>query len=117
MALGKRGWFYGWYFKCQSDTQTLAVIPAVHWADRKRTCSIQIITEKQSWTVSLPEKVFRKRGRMIFIGKNRFGERGICLSMASCILLTERTAIGKGIRDGHSPKNTFGHSAAFPGVR
>lgn len=22
--------FYGWYLKCQSDTQTLAVIPAVH---------------------------------------------------------------------------------------
>ena len=24
------GSFYGWYLKCQSDTQTLAVIPAVH---------------------------------------------------------------------------------------
>ncbi len=25
-----QGSFYGWYMKCQSDTQTLAVIPAVH---------------------------------------------------------------------------------------
>lgn len=81
MALGKTGWFYGWYFKCQSDTQTLAVIAAVHRTDRKRTCSIQIITEKQSWTVPLQEKTFRKRGRMISIGKNWFGERGICLSV------------------------------------
>ena len=37
------GSFYGWYLKCQSDTQTLAVIPAVHNARNKRTCSIQII--------------------------------------------------------------------------
>lgn len=81
MDSGKKGWFYGWYFKCQSDTQTLAVIPAVHQTDGKRTCSVQIITEKQSWTVPLPEKTFRKRGRTIFIGRNRFGERGICLAV------------------------------------
>ena len=40
-----RGSFFGWYFKCQSDTQTLAVIPAVHQVGGKRTCSIQIITD------------------------------------------------------------------------
>lgn len=33
MDSAKKGWFYGWYFKCQSDTQTLAVIPAVHQTD------------------------------------------------------------------------------------
>lgn len=83
MVSGKNGWFYGWYFKCQSDTQTLAVIPAVHQTGRKRTCSVQIITEKQSWTVPMPEKAFRKRGRTIFIGKNRFGERGIRLAVCA----------------------------------
>ena len=41
------GFFYGWYLKCQSDTQTLAVIPAVHRAGRKSTCSIQIITDDE----------------------------------------------------------------------
>ena len=81
MVQGKRGWFYGWYFKCQSDTQTLAVIPAVHQTGRKRTCSVQVITEKQSWTISLPGEAFRQRGRTIFIGKNRFGERGIRLAL------------------------------------
>ena len=50
MVSEKREWFYGWYFKCQSGTQTLAVIPAVHQNGKKRTCSIQIITEEQSWT-------------------------------------------------------------------
>lgn len=81
MVQGKRGWFYGWYFKCQSDTQTLAVIPAVHQTGRKRTCSVQVITEKQSWTISLPGEAFRRRGGTIFIGKNRFGERGIRLAL------------------------------------
>ncbi len=83
MVSGKRGWFYGWYFKCQSDAQTLAVIPAVHQTGRNRTCSIQIITKKQSWTVSLPGEAFRRRGRTISIGRNRFGERGIRLAVCA----------------------------------
>ena len=47
--------FYGWYLKCQSDTQTLAMIPAVHQAGRKRTCSIQIINYNLG-TVLLPRQ-------------------------------------------------------------
>lgn len=81
MVSGKRGWFYGWYFKCQSDTQTLAVIPAVHRTHGKETCSIQIITEEHSWTVSLPAEAFRRKGKTIFIGKNRFGERRVRLAV------------------------------------
>lgn len=83
MVLGKRGWFYGWYFKCQSETQTLAVIPAVHRTGSVKTCSVQIITEEQSWTVSFPKEAFRQRGRVIAIGKNRFGKRGIRLSVCA----------------------------------
>lgn len=77
----KKGFFYGWYFKCQSDTQTLAVIPAVHRTRRTSTCSVQVITENQSWTVEYPAEEFRKKGRMISICKNRFGERGIRLAV------------------------------------
>lgn len=83
MASGKKGWFYGWYFKCQSDTQTLAVIPAVHRTGRKWTCSLQIITEEWSWTVSFPREAFQKRGGTIAIGKNRFGKRGMRLSVCA----------------------------------
>ena len=81
MVSGKKGLFYGWYFKCQSDTQTLAVIPAVHRAGGKKACSIQIITEEHSWTVSMPIEAFKRKGRMISIGKNRFGEKGIRLAV------------------------------------
>lgn len=45
-----KGTFYGWYMKCQSASQTLAVIPAVHQCGNERTCSIQIITDYDAWT-------------------------------------------------------------------
>ena len=47
-----RGSFYGWYLKCQSDTQTLAVIPAVPKAGRIQTCSIQILTDSDIRTAT-----------------------------------------------------------------
>lgn len=73
--------FYGWYFKCQSDTQTLAVIPAIHNTENKRTCSIQIITDKDVWTVMFPADVFQRTKRNIVIGENRFSEKGIRLTI------------------------------------
>ncbi len=71
--------FYGWYFKCQSDTHTLAVIPAVHSIGRKRTCSIQVITDNDAWTVAFSADLFHRTRSNIFIGENRFGEKGIKL--------------------------------------
>lgn len=85
------GSFYGWYLKCQSDTQTLAVIPAVHCAGRKRTCSIQVITEDGAWTVTFPADVFHRKGKNIFIGKNRFGERGVHLAIRTSQLTIRGT--------------------------
>lgn len=75
------GSFYGWYLKCQSDMQTLAVIPAVHNAKGKRTCSIQVITDYDAWTVTFAGDAFRRAGRNIFIGENWFGEKGIRLAI------------------------------------
>ena len=73
--------FYGWYLKCQSDTQTLAVIPAVHSAGNKRTCSIQVITDHDAWTVTFGVSSFRRTKKKMFIGENRFGEKGMYLSI------------------------------------
>lgn len=73
--------FYGWYLKCQSDIQTLAVIPAVHNTRNKRTCSIQVITDNDAWTVTFTADSFRRTRRDIFIGENRFGEKGIHLAI------------------------------------
>lgn len=73
--------FYGWYLKCQSDSQTLAVIPAVHTTRNKRTCSVQVITDDDSWAVTFAADSYRRTGRNIFIGENRFGEKGIYLAI------------------------------------
>ncbi len=75
------GSFYGWYLKCQSETQTLAVIPAVHQAGEKRTSSIQVITDKEAWTIPFPGDAFCRKGMNISIGENRFGAQGIRLAV------------------------------------
>ena len=75
------GSFYGWYMKCQSDTQTLAVIPALHQNGNKKACSIQFISDKNVWTVVFPGELFHHTGKHISIGENHFGENGIRLSV------------------------------------
>lgn len=52
-----KGTFYGWYMKCQSTTETLAVIPAMHQSDKECTCSIQILTDHDAWNVVLPSDI------------------------------------------------------------
>lgn len=48
--------FRGWYFKCQSPTQTLALIPAIHTCRGRRTSSIQIVTDTNTGTSPSPER-------------------------------------------------------------
>ena len=50
-----RNYFKGMYFKCQSDTQTLAIIPSVHEVLGKRFYSIQVITEDGAWYTRIKE--------------------------------------------------------------
>lgn len=87
--------FYGWYLKCQSDMQTLAVIPAVHKTKNKCTCSIQIITEDGAWTIPFAADDFRQGRQSIKIRNNRFGERGFQLAIQTPEL-TAKGSIGFG---------------------
>lgn len=72
-------YFSGWYFRCQSDTQTLAIIPARHYQDGEKNCSIQVITKKGAWNIPFPYQQYweKKKGLKVSIGHNRFSERGI----------------------------------------
>lgn len=45
---------YGRYLECQSDTQTLAVIPSIRNTGNKRACSVQVITDNDAWTIMGP---------------------------------------------------------------
>lgn len=78
-----RNYFCGWYFKCQSDSQTLAVIPAFHRTKEGRGCSIQLITEHGSWNVSYPYSAFRQNKSTIEIAGNRFGKQALALDIHS----------------------------------
>lgn len=75
------GYFYGWYLKCQSSDQTIAVIPAIHSIGGRRTCSIQIITEDGTWSISFPKSSYRQAEGNIYIAKNCFGRNGIRLTI------------------------------------
>ena len=76
-----REYFSGWFFRCQFDTQTLAVIPAVHRSGTEQSCSIQLITDDASWNVGYAITDFHKRGPVVQIGENRFCPQGIRLEL------------------------------------
>lgn len=76
-----REYFSGWFFRCQSDTQTLAVIPAVHRSGTEQSCSIQLITDDASWNVGYAITDFHKRGPVVQIGENRFCPQEIRLEL------------------------------------
>ena len=79
----KGDFFQGWYFKCQSETHTLAVIPAVHSTGGVRSCSVQLLTETGQWSVPFPTGRLSARGGRLRaeIGGCRFRESGLLLDL------------------------------------
>lgn len=75
--------FCGWYFRCQSDTDTLALIPAMHATHGERSGSLQIISDTGSHLVPFSREdvwVSTNRSRAE-LGKNVFREDGIRLDV------------------------------------
>ncbi len=75
--------FGGWYYRIQSDSDTLAIIPVYHKNGNKQFCSIQIITKDQSWNVSFPYDELVLFKTFIQIGSNCFRENGLHLETES----------------------------------
>ena len=75
--------FCGWYFKCQSAEQTLAMIPAVHISGGEQTCSIQIIGDQGSWNVPLSrvQPRIQKNKPYAALGENFFCPDGVRLDL------------------------------------
>ena len=75
-------YFYGWYLKCQSEANTIGVIPAIHGTGKNKTCSIQLITEDGAWNVEYPgNQLSKKRRSYIRIGRNYFCKKGFQLDI------------------------------------
>lgn len=75
--------FCGWYFRCQSKTDTIALIPAMHTTDGKRSGSLQIIRDTGSHLVSFSEEDIRvstNHPRAV-LGTNVFREHEIRLDV------------------------------------
>ncbi len=87
-----RDYFCGWYFKCQSERKTLAIIPAEHRSRNAASCSLQLITDEGAWNIPFPHEQFhRQRGGFeILLGDNRFDSSG----MELCVRTPALSATG-----------------------
>ena len=83
-------YFCGWYLKCQNGTQTVALIPAYHMTDGKKSCSVQVIIDDCSWNVPFPYGDFQMQDSGVSIGDNLFTREGIVLDLHT----SELTATG-----------------------
>lgn len=76
-----RNYFCGWYFRLQSEPQTLALIPSVHKIGGKKFCEIQFISDTDSFCSQFPYSELYKGRDQICIGENQIGRDGIRLSI------------------------------------
>ena len=75
----KHSYFCGWYYRCQSDKQTLAIIPTVHKTKDSVFCTIQVITDTHAFHVQFPYDDFWGDDDQIRISNNRFGKSGFLM--------------------------------------
>lgn len=75
--------FCGWYFKCQSPTQTLVLIPAEHRSGGGRGGSLQVLAGTQSWHLPFAgtQTFVSARAPEAMVGASRFTTRGIRLAV------------------------------------
>lgn len=76
-----REYFCGWYYRCQGDDGTLAVIPSFHKTKKGAFCSIQLITDTHAFHARFPYDALRQEVDHIAIGNNRFGADGLSLNL------------------------------------
>ena len=85
-----RDYFCGWYFKCQNESRTIAVIPAYHITNGEKSCSIQVITDDASWNICFPYSEYQQKKSCVNIAGNIFAQNGISLNLRT----PEITAVG-----------------------
>ena len=79
-------YFYGHYFKLQSDSDTIAFIPSYAKVGKAYTASLQVITKDESIVIDFPyEEYLRGDGFGVKIGNNVFNKDGMTLSFSKLI--------------------------------
>lgn len=74
-------YFCGWYFRCQSDHQTLAIIPSYHKVTEGNSCEIQFVTDTEVFHIQFPYSDLEKTSNCVRIDKNYFCADGITLNI------------------------------------
>lgn len=76
------GYFKGWYFKCCTNKDTIAFIPAYHRTNGQTTASLQIITDSSA--INIPLHSLKHQSKPLFISADdcTFSEKGIKLDIA-----------------------------------
>ena len=100
-------YFYGWYYRCQGREGTVAVIPAVHLSSGKGSCSVQVITPKESLYREFPLSQFRinRTKGIIQIGDNLFSRKGIRLRLEAFRSEDVSRGPGTSARRGRTDRN------------
>ena len=90
--IGKKEWdgpkkgFYGWYFKCQSEEDTVIFIASVTSGNGEPKANLQIANKDGVWNVEFPGDCFMRKGGNIFLSDNHFGKNGIVLDVTTADL-------------------------------
>lgn len=76
-------YFCGWYFKCQNEKHTIALIPACHQTKGMKYYSLQLVTNEKAWYLPYMEGQVSQNGLSGFtvVGKNIFCRQGIMLNI------------------------------------
>ena len=85
--------FFGWYFKCQSEEETIAFIASVSTVNKLSTASLQIVTKDGVWDVNFPGECFTLKGGNIVLSDNRFGKNGIKINITTADLRARGTLV------------------------
>lgn len=75
----KKSYFKGWYFKCCGDDGTVALIPAYHCLNGKKTASLQVITDDTAINIPLDDLKYSRKRLYIRLETCIFSDRGISL--------------------------------------
>ncbi len=76
-----RQYFNGYYFKCSTGKETISFIPALHYGNNGRSASLQIITDKNAFSIPRSEISLNDKRFHIKIGDNFFSKKGISLNV------------------------------------
>ncbi len=79
--LNQKDYFKGWYFKCCTDDQTIAFIPAFYRKNHKETASLQIITNDTAFNIPFNFLKYKENPLYSKLGSCIFSEKGIKLNI------------------------------------